>query len=111
MSSNVEPTPAKLIALADASPLTTEGTGMVHQGNTSPVDTISDSLVRASPVKQTPPKAEPTVLPKNYDPTTGWTPAGADVNAWRAGWPRPVEPGETEVNSFNLETPMRHKKK
>ena len=82
-SSNVEPTPAKLIALADASPLTTEGTGMVHQGNTSPVDTISDSLVRASPVKQTPPKAEPTVLPKNYDPTTGWTP-GANINAWRA---------------------------
>ena len=112
--SNVEPTPAKAVSLAEASPLSTQAAGIVQRANVSPVDTIafsdalSDSSVGASPVKQTPPK---TVLPMDYDPTTGWTPAGANVNEWRVGWPRPGVPGETEVNSFNLETPNRDKKK
>jgi hypothetical protein len=54
--------------------------------------------------KETPPK---TVLPADYDIETHCTPAGADINAWRAAWPRPGVPGETEENSFNLTTPCR----
>ena len=56
------------------------------------------------PPPQTPPK---TIMPPDYDASTGCTPAGANIDAWRMNgpWPRPGVPGETEENSFNLATP------
>ena len=53
---------------------------------------------------ETPPK---TMLPNDYDQTTGCTPAGADITSWSCAWPRPGVPGATRENSFNLATPER----
>ena len=54
------------------------------------------------PPPETPPK---TILPHGYDATTGCTPAGANITAWRVAHPRRGVPGESEENSFNLATP------
>ena len=48
-----------------------------------------------------------TVLPKDYDQTTGCTPAGAYIDEWRCAFKRPGVPGDTKENSFNLATPDR----
>ena len=56
---------------------------------------------------ETPPK---TVLPEGYDPTTGWTPLGAEgwqvANA-RVNCDRPRVPGHSIDNPFFLATPKR----
>ena len=58
----------------------------------------------------TPPK---TVLPKDYDPTMGWTPLHAEgwqvANA-RVNCDRPGVPGHTFDKPFYLDTPTRDKK-
>ena len=58
----------------------------------------------------TPPK---TVLLKDYDPTTGWTPLHAEgwqvANA-RVNCDRPGVPGHTFDKPFYLDTPTRDKK-
>ena len=48
-----------------------------------------------------------TVLPKDYDQTTGCTPAGAYIDEWRCAFKHPGLPGDTKDNSFNLATPDR----
>ena len=48
-----------------------------------------------------------TVLPKDYDQTTGCTPAGVYIDEWRCASKRPGVPGDTKENSFNLATPDR----
>ena len=117
-------TPTKVVPLANASPITT---ALVHQANAgvSPArtahytdgssvgdeDLLADVMAaEASPVKQTPPK---TVLPKDYDPTTGWTPHGAEgrqVSNARVNCDRPGVPGHTFEDPFCLATPTRDKK-
>ena len=65
-----------------------------------------DPDVQLEKKEKKPPKTPPkTVLPADYDCETHCTPEGANINAWRAAWPRPGVPGETEENSFNLATP------
>ena len=54
-----------------------------------------------------------TVLPKDYDPTTGWKPLHAEhwhvANA-RVNCDRPGVPGHTFDKPFYLDTPTRDKK-
>ena len=69
-------------------------------------DYVHKEFPKEKALLSTPPK---TVLPKDYDAATGCTPAGANINEWRIGWPRPGIPGETEKNSYNLATPTRDK--
>ena len=119
-------TPTKVVPLTKVSPITT---ALVHQANgnagASPARTahytdgssVGDEellanvmAAEASPVKQTPPK---TVLPKDYDPTTGWTPLGAEgwqVSNARVNCDRPGVPGHTFEDPFFLATPARDKK-
>ena len=44
-------------------------------------------------IPETPPK---TVLPQDYDQTTGCTPAGAYIDEWRSAFKRPGVPGDTD---------------
>ena len=76
--------------------------------------TVAARMEDKEPVRQpdfgceTPPK---TVLPKDYDPTTGWTPYshGNPFNA-RLNCDRPGVPGHSIDNPFYLDTPTRDKK-
>ena len=66
-----------------------------------PIVSEDDTVQELFP-PQTPPK---TVRSMDYDPSTGCTPAGADIITWRCAFKRLGVPKE---NSFNLATHERH---
>ena len=91
---------------------------MTPEGEDSPKwsATLAARMEDKEPMQQpyfgcnTPPK---TVLLKDYDPTTGWTPLYAEgwqvANA-RVNCDRPGVPGHTFDKPFYLDTPTRDKK-
>ena len=123
----METTPlvTKTVTLADTSPLTvatanqeTNNMGNVSVSPVGSTGSVSDGNESQSPVKAVAATPKKTVLPNNYDETSGNTPHGFE-GTWREhnarlATARPLVPGHTSTPSkwpgpFYVDTPPSSK--